>query len=90
MATNPETRSGGGFFDGWFGEGLDLLNVVLKGLKQNTSNGYNACDVCNDNVIMFNLNSFACSIASKVIWLSSPSKINKCLLLKTLHLELTC
>jgi hypothetical protein len=57
---------------------LTFLNVVLKGLKQNTSNGCNACDVCNDNVIMLNPNSFACSIASKIIWLSCPSRIKKC------------
>jgi hypothetical protein len=78
MATKHETRSGGGFFRGWFGEGLDFLNVVLKSSKQNTSN---ACDVCNGNVIMFNPNSFACSIAYKVIWLPCPSKINKSWLL---------
>jgi hypothetical protein len=61
---------------------LTFLNVVLKSLKQNTSNGYNACDVCNGNVIMLNPNSFACSIASHVIWLPCPSRINKCRLLK--------
>jgi hypothetical protein len=57
---------------------LTFLNVVLKGLKQNTSNGYNACDLCNDNAIMFNSNFFACSISSKVIWVPCPSRINKC------------
>jgi hypothetical protein len=61
---------------------LTFLNVVLKVLKQNTSNGYNACDVCDGNVIMFNQNSFACSIASNVIWLPCPSRINNCRLLK--------
>jgi aryl-phospho-beta-D-glucosidase BglC (GH1 family) len=63
-------------------EDLTFLNVVLKGLKQNTSYGCTACDVCNGNVIMFNPNSFACSIASKVIWLPCPFRINKCRLLK--------
>ncbi len=61
---------------------LTFLNVVLKGLKQNTFNGYNACDVCNGNVIMLNPISFACSIVSMVIWLPCPSRINKCQLLK--------
>jgi hypothetical protein len=52
---------------------LTFLNVVLKGLKQDTFNGCNACDMCNDNVIMFNPNSFACSIASRV-----TSLVEKC------------
>jgi hypothetical protein len=38
--------------------------------------------VCDGNVIMSNPNSFACSIASRVTWLSCPSIINKCQLLK--------
>jgi hypothetical protein len=61
---------------------LTFLNVVLKCLKQNTFNGCNACDVCDGNVIIFNPNFFACSIAFKVIWLPCPSRINKCRLLK--------
>ncbi len=43
---------------------LNFLNDVLKNLKQDTFNGYNACDVGDGNVIMFNPNSFAYSIAS--------------------------
>jgi hypothetical protein len=60
---------------------LSFLNVILKGLKQKTSNGCNACDVWDGSVSMSNLISLACSIASKVTWLPCPSKINKCLLM---------
>jgi hypothetical protein len=52
---------------------LTFLNVVLKGLKQDTFNGCNACDMFNGNVIMFNANSFAYFIAS---WVTSS--IKKC------------
>jgi len=38
---------------------LTFLNVVLKGLKQDTYNGCNACNVCDGNVIMSNPKSFA-------------------------------
>jgi hypothetical protein len=61
---------------------LTFLNVILKGLEQDTSNGCNACDVCDGNVIMLNPNSFAYSIVFKVTWLLSSSRINKCKLLK--------
>jgi hypothetical protein len=44
------------------------LNVVLKGLKQDTSSGCNECDVCDGNVIMFNPKFFAYFIAFKVTW----------------------
>jgi hypothetical protein len=57
---------------------LTFLNVVVKGLKQNTSNRYITCDVCDGNVIMSSPNSFAYSIASRVTWLPCPSRINKC------------
>jgi hypothetical protein len=50
-----------------------VFYVVLKGLKQDTFIGYNAYDMCNVNVIMFNLNSFACFIAYKV-----TSLVEKC------------
>jgi hypothetical protein len=30
MATKLETRSGGGLFGGWFGEGLDLFECCFK------------------------------------------------------------
>jgi len=43
---------------------------------------WNACDVCDGNVIMFNSNSIAYSIASRVTWSPCPFKINKCQLLK--------
>jgi hypothetical protein len=45
-------------------------------LKQEIFNGYNACDVCDGHVIMFNPNFFECSIDSKLTWLPCPSIIN--------------
>ncbi len=59
-----------------------FLNVVLNGWKQDTFNGCNACDVYDGSVIMFNFNSFAYSIASKIMWLPCPSRINKCSLVR--------
>jgi hypothetical protein len=45
------------------------LNVVLNGLKQNTSNGFRASDVWDVKLIVSNLNSCASSIISMVTWL---------------------
>jgi hypothetical protein len=58
------------------------LKVVLKGLKQDTYNGCNACIVCDGSVIMSNPNYFAYFIAFRVTWLPCPSRINKCWLVK--------
>jgi hypothetical protein len=49
-------------------------------------NGYNACDVCDDRVIMFNPNFFECSIDSKLAWLPCPSIINYYQLMKDVPL----
>ncbi len=65
---------------------LTFLNAILNSLKQNTTNGPNACDVCDGNVIMPNPNSFTYSIASRVTWMLCPFKINKCQLLKDIPL----
>jgi hypothetical protein len=61
---------------------LTFFNVMLKGLKQDTFNGCNVCDVCDGNVIMSNPNSFAYFITYRVTWLPCPSIIYKCWLLK--------
>jgi len=45
------------------------LNVVLNGLKQDTSNGSRASDVWDAKLIVSNLNSCASSIISMVTWL---------------------
>ncbi len=55
------------------------MKAVLKGLKQVMSKGCNAWDVCEGKVNIFNLNAYACSIASRVTWDPWPLKINKCL-----------
>ncbi len=68
---------------------LTCLNVVLNGLKQNTSNGCRACDVWDVKVIMSNLNSCAYSIVFKVTWLPCPSKLTIAYWWKTLHLDQT-
>jgi hypothetical protein len=65
---------------------LTFLKVVLNGLKQNIFNGYKTCDAWDGRIIMFNLNSYACSIASNVTWLPWPSKTNKCQLVKDIPL----
>ncbi len=61
---------------------LTFLNVVLNGLKQDTSNGCKTCDVWNGKIIMSNPKSCACSTLSRVIWLPCPSKTNKCWLVR--------
>jgi hypothetical protein len=66
---------------------LTFLNVVLNGLKWNSSNGCKTCDVWDGKVIFSNLNSCVYSIVFKVTWLPCPSKINKCLLVKKFHLD---
>jgi hypothetical protein len=53
---------------------LSFLKIVLKGLKQVTSKGCNAWDVCEGKIIVFNPNVYACSIASKVRWDPWPSR----------------
>jgi hypothetical protein len=58
---------------------LSFLKVVLKGLKQATSEGCSAWDECEGKVTTSNSNVYACSIASKVRWDPWPSKMNKCL-----------
>lgn len=79
----------------WFGSmslfiiivsSLAFLNIVLKGLKQDVMfRGCKACDVWNGKVIMFEPNSCAYSIASKVIWLPWPSRISKRWLVTETH-----
>ncbi len=61
---------------------LTFLNFILKTYFETRHIYYNAYDVCDDNVIMYNPNSIACSIASRVTWLPCPFKINKCQLLR--------
>jgi hypothetical protein len=63
---------------------LTFLNVLLTGLKQNTSNGCRACDVWDGKVIIFNSNFGACYIAFRVTWLPCPSKTNKCQLVRNI------
>ncbi len=45
---------------------LSFLNVVLKGLKQETFKCWRACEVCEGKVIMFNPKSIAYFVASDV------------------------
>jgi hypothetical protein len=40
-----------------------FFKAFFKGLKQVTSNGYNACDICEGKVTMSNPSSVACSNA---------------------------
>jgi hypothetical protein len=67
---------------------LTFLNIVLKGLKQDKYNGYNACDVCDGNVIMFNPKKMFILFLSRVTWLPCLSKINKFGCWRTIRLEL--
>ncbi len=68
---------------------LTFLNVVLKGLKQDTYNGCNVCNVCDGSVIMSNPNSFACFIAFRVTWLPCHLELTNVGWWNTFHLELT-
>jgi len=45
---------------------LTFLNVVLNGLKQDTSNDSRSCDVWDGRVIMSKFISCACDTTSKV------------------------
>jgi hypothetical protein len=67
---------------------LTFLNVILNGLKQDTSNGYRTCDVWEGRVIMSKFISFAYDIAFKVTCLPCPSIINNCLLMKNNPLKI--
>ncbi len=65
---------------------FSFLKIVLKGLKQVTSKGCNAWDVCEGKIIVFNPNVYACSIASRVTWDPWPSKMYKCLFVRKIPL----
>jgi hypothetical protein len=56
---------------------FSFLNVVLNGLKHETSKGWNACEVCVGKVIMSKRKAIACSRASNVTCDPWPSKTNK-------------
>ncbi len=45
---------------------LSFLNVILNGLKHETSRGWNACEVCEGRVIMSKPKAIACFRAFSV------------------------
>jgi hypothetical protein len=65
---------------------LSFLKVVLKGLKQATSKGCSAWDVCESNVTISSPNACVYSIASRVTRDPWPLKMSKCLFVKELPL----
>jgi hypothetical protein len=65
---------------------LSFLKAVLKGLKQVTSKGYDAWDLCEGNVTISNPNACACSIVSRVTWDPWPSKMKRCLFVRKIPL----
>ncbi len=54
-----------------------FLKVILKGLKQFTSKGYKAWEVCESKVIISKSNCCACSITSKLTCEPCPFKVNR-------------
>jgi hypothetical protein len=54
---------------------LPFLKVILKGLKQFTSNGYKAWDVWDDNAIMSKPN---CCASCMITCDPCPTRINRC------------
>ncbi len=56
---------------------LYALKVILKGLKHETSSGYNAHEVCDGRVIKFNPTPIALCTTSKVTCELWSSKMNK-------------
>jgi len=57
---------------------LYFLKVILKGLKQFTSKGYKAWEVCEGKVIIYKPNCCSYSIAFKLTCEPCPSKVNRC------------
>jgi hypothetical protein len=56
---------------------LSFLKVILKGLKQFTSKGYKAWEVCKGKVIISRPIFCACSIAFRLTCEPCPSRINR-------------
>jgi hypothetical protein len=56
---------------------ISFLKDVLKGLKQLTSKGYKAWEVCEGKIIIFMSNCFAYSIAFKLTCEPCPSRANR-------------
>ncbi len=69
---------------------LSFLNVTLNGLKHETSKGWNACEVCEGEVIMSKPKAIACFRAFNVTCDPWPFRTNKWRLVWEISLGIEC
>lgn len=60
-------------------ESFYFLKALLKGLKQMSSSGYDACDICEGKVTMSNLSFVVYSNECIVMWDPCPLRIKRCM-----------